>query len=85
MLVVCFMLPMRAQYSDGFFRNNDLYIYRDGGESYYNLTNQHFGDVEYGGYNLYNQHFGADAPLGGGLLIMFGAGTCYAMLKRKQK
>ena len=31
MLVACFVLPMKAQKSDGFFRNNELYQDRDNG------------------------------------------------------
>ena len=84
-LTVCLVWPMKAQKSDGFFRNDELYDCRDEGGLYFNLTNQHFGDEDNITYHLYNQHFGQTVPLGEGLLIMIGAGTCYVVRKRKQK
>ena len=84
-LVVCFVLPVKAQNSDGFFRNDELYENRDEGSLYFNLTNQHFGDEDNITYQLYNQHFGQAVPLGEGLLIMIGTGACYVVRKRKQK
>ena len=83
-LVVCFVLPMKAQNCDGFFRNDELYENRDEGDLYFNLTNQHFGDVNNVTYYLYNQQFGQTVPLGEGLLVMIGAGACYTIRKRKQ-
>ena len=83
-LTVCLVLPMKAQKSDGFFRNDELYESRDEGGLYFNLTNQHFGDEDNITYHLYNQYFGQTVPLGEGLLIMIGAGTCYVARKRKQ-
>ena len=84
-LVMCFVLPMRAQKRDGFFRNDELYQSRADGDIYFNLTNQHFGDADNTTYHLYNQHFGQTVPLGEGMLIMIGAGVCYVVRKRKQK
>ena len=83
-LVVCSVWPMKAQKSDGFFRNDELYESRDEGGLYFNLTNQHFGNEDNITYHLYNQYFGQTVPLGEGLLIMIGAGACYAIRKRKQ-
>ena len=84
MIVACFVLPMKAQKCDVFFRNDELYENRDEGDLYFNLTNQHFGDEDNITYQLYNQHFGQTMPLGEGLLVMIGAGACYTMWKRKQ-
>ena len=83
-LTVSFVLPMKAQKNDGFFRNDMLYENRADGYSIYNLTNQHFGDSEIGSFNLFNQTFGSTTPLGDGMLIMLGAGACYAVRKRKR-
>ena len=84
-LTACFVSPVRAQYSDGFFRNNELYNDRDGVLGGYNIGTQIFGSDEYGGYNITTQVFGQEAPLGGELWIMIGAGTVYVMKKRKRK
>ena len=62
-LVMCLVLPIRAQKSDGFFRNDELY-------------NDRNGTVE--GLSIGTQGFGC------GLLIMLGAGTVYAVKKRKR-
>ena len=85
MLTMGFVLQMKAQKSDVFFQVDEVYQDRTEGSSLYILTNQHFGEDEYGGYNLYNQQFGAEVPLGSDLLIMIGAGICYTMRKCKQK
>ena len=85
MFVTGFVLPIRAQYSDAFFRNDALYENRADGSMYYNLTNQHFGDGDNITYQLYNQHFGQTLPLDGGLLIMIGAGACYIIRKRENR
>ena len=69
------MLPtcVSAQRNDGFFRDydNDIYNYRDISPS---------GNFEFG------QPLAEDptVPVGSGLLIMLGAGACYAMLKKKE-
>ena len=84
-LVMCLVSPMRAQKSDGFFRNDVLYDFRADDDLYFNLTNQHFGDGNNITYQLYNQHFGQTLPLGEGLLIMIGAGVCYVIRKRKRR
>ena len=85
MITACFVLPVKAQKNDFFFHGDALYENRNAEEEngYYNLYNQQFGSEEYGGYNLYNQQFGAEVPLGGGILIMLGAGICYTVIKRK--
>ena len=51
----------------------------------YNIGTQHFGSDENGGFNITTQVFGQEMPLGSGLLIMLGAGTVYAVKKRKRK
>ena len=83
-LVMSLVLPMRAQQSDGFFRNDVWYDFRADDDIYFNLTNQHFGDEYNTTFQLYNQHFGQTLPLGEGMLIMIGAGVCYVVRKRKQ-
>lgn len=84
-LVVCFVLPMKAQNCDGFFHNDELYNDRNGTIGGYNIGTQGFGSDVYGGFNITTQHFGQEAPLGSGLLIMLGAGTVYAVKKHKRK
>ena len=84
MIMAGLVLPVRAQHNDAFFHQNEEYEDRDEGSGAFNLANQHFGDSENGGFDLYNQQFGADVPLGGGLLIVLGAGVCYAAIKRKR-
>ena len=85
MLVLFFMEPMKAQYYDGFFRCQELsYENRDINIGY-NIGTQTFGSDVTGGFNISTQVFGQEeAPLDGGLLIMFGAGSMYAVLKRKK-
>ena len=83
-LVVCFVLPIRAQYNDNFFHDEDLYYDREGAIGFYNIGTQGFGSDENGGFNITTQHFGQELPLGEGLLIMIGAGTVYAVKKRKR-
>ena len=83
-LVVCFVMPIRAQYNDNFFHNEDLYFDREGAIGVYNIGTQGFGSDENGGFNITTQVFGQELPLGEGLLIMIGAGTVYAVKKRKR-
>lgn len=82
-LTACFVSPVRAQYSDGFFRNNELYNDRDGVLGGYNIGTQIFGSDVYGGYNITTQVFGQEAPLGGGLVVLAITGVTYAIKKRK--
>ena len=84
-LMSCFVWPMKAQKSDGFFRNDELYNDRNGTIGGLNIGTQGFGSDENGGFNIATQVFGQEAPIGGGLLIMLGAGTVYAVKKRKRK
>lgn len=84
LFVTCLELPASAQKSDIFFRPEASYDNRLEGNSFYNLTNQFFGDEDNVTYYLYNQQFGQTVPLGEGLLIMMGAGTYYVVKKRKQ-
>ena len=85
LFVTCLELPASAQKSDMFFRPEASYENRLEGNNFFNLSNQHFGDDNYINYYLYNQQFGQTMPLGDGLLILLGAGACYAMRKRKRK
>ena len=82
MLMLGLFVPIiaYAQKSDVFFRADDTYEYRDICNNFI-LVNQNFGE---GGFNLSNQQFGSDLPLGSGLLVLFGAGTVYAVRKRKR-
>lgn len=84
-LVLCFVLSMKAQKSDGFFRYDYLYNDRNGTIGGYNIGTQGFGQDIYGGFNITTQQFGQEAPLGSGMLIMLGAGTVYAVKKHKRK
>ena len=84
LFVTCLELPASAQKSDIFFRPEASYDNRLE-NSFYNLTNQYFGDENNVTYYLYNQQFGQTVPLGEGLLIMMGAGTCYVVRKRKRR
>ena len=81
--VVCLALPVKAQYSDGFFRNDMLYRDRDEGIGF-NIGTQPFGSDVTGGIVITTQVFGQETPLDGGLLIMLGAGAVYAAKKRKK-
>ena len=72
-----------AQKSDGLFLGYESYANRGEDNSAFYLTNQFFGSDANGGFNLSNQQFGAELPLGGGMLIMLGAGAVYALRKRK--
>ena len=83
-LVVCFVLPIRAQYNDNFFRNDELYNDREGAIGGYNIGTQGFGSDTNGGFNITTQVFGQEMPLGSGLLIMIGAGVVYAIRKRER-
>ena len=85
LFVTCLELPASAQKNDAFFLPDVTYDNRLEGYSFYNLTNQNFGEGNYNNYHLYNQQFGEPMPLGEGLLIMIGAGVCYAIRKRKRK
>ena len=75
---------MKAQKSDGFFRNEELYNDRNSNLMGYNIGTQGFGSDVYGGYNIGTQQFGQDLPLGEGLLVMVAAGACYAVRKLKK-
>ena len=75
---------MKAQKSDGFFRNEALYENRDNNLGGYNIGTQGFGSDINGGYNIGTQQFGQDLPLGEGLLVMGAVGVCYAVRKRKK-
>ena len=83
-LAACFVLPIKAQKSDGFFRNDELCNDRDDALGGYNIWTQGFGSDVNGGYNIGTQQFGQDLPLGEGLLVMAAAGVCYAVRKRKR-
>ena len=83
-LVMCLVLPIRAQKSDGFFCNDELYNDRNGTVEGLSIGTQGFGSDENGGFNITTQVFGQETPLGSGLLIMLGAGTVYAVKKRKR-
>ena len=83
-ILTSFALPMKAQKSDGFFRNDELYNDRNGAIGGYNVGTQGFGSDVYGGYNIGTQQFGQDLPLGEGLLVMAAAGAFYAARKRKK-
>ena len=83
-ILTSFALPMKAQKSDGFFRNEALYENRDGNLEGYNIGSQIFGSDVNGGYNIGTQQFGQELPLGEGLLVMAAAGVCYAVRKRKK-
>ena len=83
-LAACFVLPMKAQQSDGFFRKEALYENRDGAVGGYNVGTQGFGSDVNGGYNIGTQQFGQELPLDEGLLVMAAAGACYAARKRKK-
>ena len=83
-LVVCCVMPIRAQYNDNFFHNEDLYFDRGGAIGVYNIGTHGFGYDTNGGFNITTQHFGQELPLGEGLLIMICAGTVYAVKKRKR-
>ena len=67
MLVACFVLPMKAQKSDGFFRINNEDIYNDRGDG-----------IGLGGATQENP-----TPVGSGLLILTIAGAGYAIVRRK--
>ena len=84
LFTACFVLPIKAQYNDNFFHDEDLYYDREGAIGFYNIGTQGFGSDENGGFNITTQHFGQELPLGEGLLIMIGAGTVYAVKKRKR-
>ena len=68
MLVACFVLPMNAQKSDGFFRINNDDIYNDRGEG-----------ISLGGAESENP-----TPVGSGIIVLMAAGAGYALLKRKE-
>lgn len=81
-MVFGLVMPMTAQKSDGFFKNNDDYINRDAATG--NITNQTFGQDPGTGVTggITNQQFGV--PVGSGLLIMVAAGAGYAIARRKR-
>ena len=83
-ILSCLALPMKAQKSDGFFRNEELYNDRNSNLMGYNIGTQGFGLDVYGGYNIGTQQFGQDLPLGEGLLVMAAAGAFYAARKRRR-
>ena len=68
------VMPMAAQKSDGFFKNNneDIYGNRDGEGT--SVT----------GSGITNQQFGQTVPVGSGLLIMVAAGAGYVAVRRKR-
>lgn len=74
MMVVCFVLPMNAQKSDGFFRsgNDDNYDNRDG------------ATISGGNDGFLTQDL-TEAPVGCGLLILTAAGAGYALTKRRKE
>lgn len=78
------VLPVNAQDADGFIRDDSSYGYRENTSASYIIGTQHFGSDEYGGFEISTQQFGTEAPLGGELLIMIGAGAVYAAIKRKR-
>ena len=85
MLVLLFMKPMKAQYYDGFFHYKELSYEDRDIDIGFNIGTQTFDSDDMGGFNITTQVFGhEEAPLDGGLLIMFGAGSMYAVLKRKK-
>ena len=84
-ILACFVLPTRAQKSDGFFLEDELYIERNDVVGFYNLGTQIFGSDVNGGFNITTQQFGETVPIGGGLLILLGTGFGYAALKRKRR
>ena len=84
LFTACLVLPVGAQKSDDFFRNDMLYNDRNGTFGGYNVGTQVFGSDVSGGYNITTQQFGQEAPLDGCLLIMLGAGAVYAARKRKR-
>ena len=67
---IIFPTILTAQRSDGFFKsgNEDLYENREGEIN--GITAPYFGNKP--------------APLGGGLLVLAAAGTCYAVTRRKR-
>ena len=83
-ILTSFALPMKAQKSDGFFRNDELYNDRNGVFGGYNIGTQGFGLDVNGGYGIGTQQFGQESPLGEGLLVMMAAGAVYIMRKRKK-
>ena len=84
LLVLFFMKPINAQKSDSFFHDYTETNYRNINTGGYLIGTQNFGS-DLGGYNISTQSFGNDLPLSGGLLIMVGAGSMYAALKRNKK
>ena len=83
MLVACFVLPMKAQKSDGFFRNDELYQDRDNGIGMGGAT------PEYPTLDPLNPGFGMGGateedptPIGSGLVILLAAGAGYALRNR---
>ena len=83
MLVACFVLPMKAQKSDGFFRNNELYNDRTNGIGIGGAS------LEYPTLDPLNPGFGMGGateedptPIGSGLVILLAAGAGYALRNR---
>lgn len=68
MLVACFVLPIKAQKSDGFFRTNNDDTYNDRTEG-----------IALGGVESENP-----TPVGSGIIVLMAAGAGYALLKRKE-
>ena len=85
MFVACLVLPMSAQYSDGFIIDDKSYEDRESNSIGFNIGTQPFGSDDNGGYNISTQQFGQDVPVGCGLLILFGAGVSYAAMKRTRR
>lgn len=84
MLALLFMKPINAQNSDGFFHYNEFSYENRDTDLGFNIGTQIFGSGETGGFAISTQVFGQEAPLDGGLLIMFGSGAFYLAMKRKR-